>query len=77
MIFLITDYQGLIIGLIPKMAKFTQLIFEYCYINCFLMKIWENRQTYEFWHSSACKAENSDEFSGLGDRGGALGAEIR
>ena len=48
MIFLITDYQGLIIGLIPKMPKFTQLIFEHCYINCLLIKIWENRQTQKF-----------------------------
>ncbi len=41
MIFLITDYQGMTIGLIPKMPKFTRLIFEQCYINCILTKIWK------------------------------------
>ncbi len=39
MIFLISDYQGFIIGLIPKMPKITYLIFEYCYIDCLFKKI--------------------------------------
>ena len=34
MTFLIPDYQGFIKGVILKMPKFTQLIFEYCYIDC-------------------------------------------
>ena len=38
----------MIIGLIPKMPKFTQLIFEHCYINCLLIKIWENPKHMNF-----------------------------
>ncbi len=36
---LISDYQGFIKGLIPKMPKFTDLIFKYCFIDCLFMKI--------------------------------------
>ncbi len=70
---LISDYQRFIIGPIPKMPKFAQFIFEYIYINSLLMKMWKNCQIHKFWHSSACKAENSSEFSGLGEQGGAVG----
>ena len=51
---LMSDYQGFI----PKMSKFTYLIFEYCFIYCLCMKIWKNHQLHEFWYSSAWKSEN-------------------
>ena len=31
-------YQGFIIGLTPKMSKFTYLIFEHCFFDCLFMK---------------------------------------
>ncbi len=49
MVIIISDYQGFI----PKMPKFTYLIFKYCFIYCLIMKIWKNHQIHKFMHSSA------------------------
>ncbi len=51
--FLKSDYQGFIIGSIPKMPKFTYLIFDYSFIDCLNMKIRKNHQIHEFRHSQA------------------------